>query len=79
MLRPVMASSDGKGVYMSDNSGVLNGQRLAYNKEEARHQLGGLSLSTLNRYIRNGKIRAVKFGRRTIITHEDIVKCLRNG
>jgi excisionase family DNA binding protein len=48
--------------------------RLLHPIPEAQDQLGGMSRSTLYEKIANGEINSVKVGRRTYITHDELVR-----
>jgi excisionase family DNA binding protein len=45
--------------------------------KDAAELLGGLSVSTLRLWIRNGKLRSVKVGRRRLIREADILALIQ--
>lgn len=50
--------------------------KAAFSKKEYAHQLG-VSLDSVNRMIKKGKIRIVNFGRRVLIPKEELERLLK--
>jgi len=58
---------------MTDTLGNLN------TIEQARQRLGGIGVSTIYDWIRDGRIRALKIGSRTFITDAEIDRVIHEA
>lgn len=52
--------------------------RAAYSVKDACAQLGGISRFKFNCLLREGRLHARRFGKRIVVTHEEIQRFLRD-
>jgi len=53
-------------------------ERLAYSKQEAANALG-VSIHTITRDIREGRIRAISYGRRRLVPKTELLRLANEG
>jgi hypothetical protein len=55
------------------------GEQHLYSKSDAARRLGSVSISLLDKHLRNGSLRGTRIGRRIFISHQELNRVAKEG